>query len=165
MGQYHRVAGTMGQGFVVGVRSLWVPSAGVFRVIFDSYPWYTIAESVTREEILEHWDWIIHEFEPLLTPLNRWASYAMLFFTENIEHGRCQVDQIRETAFPQITPTRSLINMVPDEDDLQDRDECLVCYENPPNTVIVPCGHQALCDKCASTHQFQECPFCREPIP
>lgn len=49
--QYHRTVGTLGQDLVVGVRSLWVPSAGVFRVIFDTYPWYTVAEAVTREEV------------------------------------------------------------------------------------------------------------------
>merc|ERR1712130_230528 len=152
----------MGQGLVVGVRSWWVPGAGIFRVIFNTYPWYTIAESVTHEEIEEHWDWIIHEFEPLLSPLNRWANYAMLFFTENIEHGRAQLAQIRETAFPQITPNRALGSIPDADEDLQDRNECLVCYENPPNTVIVPCGHQALCDKCATAHRFAECPFCRE---
>lgn len=103
----------------------------------------------------------------MLAQLNRWADYALLFFNENHGHGRAQVEQIRDTAFPQITPNRasSIIDEPLDDSDPADRNECLVCYENPPNTVIVACGHQALCEQCARAHKFQECPFCRAPIP
>jgi predicted metal-dependent hydrolase len=39
---------------------------------------------------------------------------------------------------------------------------CVVCMEDPPETVIVDCGHLCLCVKCGNDLKF--CPMCRVPI-
>jgi len=43
-----------------------------------------------------------------------------------------------------------------------EENECVICFENNINTVIVPCGHTAVCDGCSG--KFTECPVCREPV-
>lgn len=40
--------------------------------------------------------------------------------------------------------------------------ECVVCFDDAVNTALVPCGHIALCTKCA--HKLTECPICRASI-
>jgi hypothetical protein len=40
--------------------------------------------------------------------------------------------------------------------------ECVVCFEGSINTVLVPCGHVALCSGCA--HRLSACPICRSDI-
>ena len=39
---------------------------------------------------------------------------------------------------------------------------CRVCYENEINTVLLPCGHIALCAQCAT--RCSDCPICRTLI-
>ncbi|OQR91012.1 hypothetical protein THRCLA_09121 [Thraustotheca clavata] len=44
--------------------------------------------------------------------------------------------------------------------------ECIVCFDGPQNAVCIPCGHAAICLKCAdhirqTTHQ---CPVCRADV-
>ena len=39
---------------------------------------------------------------------------------------------------------------------------CKICYDNPINITMVPCGHFATCKKCAVS--LKECPICREAI-
>ena len=43
--------------------------------------------------------------------------------------------------------------------------ECIICFENESNTVIISCGHQCLCNICAKELVFKECPICRTSIP
>ncbi|KAH3765925.1 hypothetical protein Pelo_2231 [Pelomyxa schiedti] len=48
----------------------------------------------------------------------------------------------------------------------QQHNYCLVCFERDVNTVLIPCGHEGLCEDCASlvTSQNPECPVCRSPV-
>eukprot|EP00479_Gromia_sphaerica_P014065 TRINITY_DN816_c0_g1_i3.p1 TRINITY_DN816_c0_g1~~TRINITY_DN816_c0_g1_i3.p1 ORF type:complete len:315 (-),score=64.99 TRINITY_DN816_c0_g1_i3:165-1109(-) len=39
---------------------------------------------------------------------------------------------------------------------------CTVCWENPPNTVILECGHICVCDDCGDA--LGECPVCRGTV-
>lgn len=39
---------------------------------------------------------------------------------------------------------------------------CSVCLDQPPEVVMVPCGHIYACDKCGK--QLHECALCREPV-
>lgn len=40
--------------------------------------------------------------------------------------------------------------------------DCLVCTENPKDTVFAPCGHFYCCARCAVA--LNTCPICRGPI-
>ena len=42
--------------------------------------------------------------------------------------------------------------------------ECCVCYDQPIDTRLEPCGHVALCAGCASRLQPRRCPLCRADI-
>ena len=52
-------------------------------------------------------------------------------------------------------------------DDSEDEDRvrknlCRICFDEPANTIVLPCGHQAFCKNCAS--QLEVCAFDRRPI-
>eukprot|EP01115_Flamella_aegyptia_P001530 TRINITY_DN12519_c0_g1_i1.p1 TRINITY_DN12519_c0_g1~~TRINITY_DN12519_c0_g1_i1.p1 ORF type:complete len:183 (-),score=31.45 TRINITY_DN12519_c0_g1_i1:23-571(-) len=40
-------------------------------------------------------------------------------------------------------------------------EECIVCYEKPPEMCIAVCGHLVMCGGCAT--KLDKCPFCRVP--
>ena len=46
--------------------------------------------------------------------------------------------------------------------------QCKLCYNNPQEMIIVPCGHYCLCELCAthfkSTESGTKCPICRASI-
>jgi hypothetical protein len=44
---------------------------------------------------------------------------------------------------------------------------CVVCFDAPKDHIIVPCGHQCVCEACAEQlikTRTPTCPVCREPI-
>jgi hypothetical protein len=49
---------------------------------------------------------------------------------------------------------------------------CVVCMEHPRVTVLVPCGHMALCKGCCDvlidqklkSNEVAECPMCRHAV-
>jgi hypothetical protein len=44
---------------------------------------------------------------------------------------------------------------------------CVVCFDAPKEYIIVPCGHQCVCARCAeqlTRTRTPTCPVCREPI-
>ncbi|OHS94690.1 hypothetical protein TRFO_39134 [Tritrichomonas foetus] len=57
-----------------------------------------------------------------------------------------------------ITSAVPLYNESPDQSTT-----CAICYENPVNSYLIPCGH-TLCKKCflRCFHTSDQCPFCRE---
>lgn len=44
-----------------------------------------------------------------------------------------------------------------------ERDLCKVCCEQEINTVIIPCGHQAICHSCSQKYIMQVCFVCNQP--
>jgi len=44
--------------------------------------------------------------------------------------------------------------------------DCIICFEAPKNTVLIPCGHLVLCLKCARGLKLSNklCPVCRSDI-
>ncbi|ETW00850.1 hypothetical protein H310_07376 [Aphanomyces invadans] len=44
--------------------------------------------------------------------------------------------------------------------------ECVVCFDGPQNAVCVPCGHAAVCMRCADhmKQTSQQCPVCRADV-
>lgn len=43
-----------------------------------------------------------------------------------------------------------------------DRDLCVICFEEPINTVFLECGHVVACRKCSD--KLKQCPLCRRWI-
>ena len=42
---------------------------------------------------------------------------------------------------------------------------CVICMAQPRGTVLVPCGHRALCVGCSESPQRgRACPICRAPV-
>jgi len=48
------------------------------------------------------------------------------------------------------------------EEKMNESELCIVCYENKINTVLLECGHRAVCLGCAE--KLFECPMCREKL-
>ena len=98
-----------------------------------------------------------------------WYDYALLLFSENFAQERFNVSEIDETFKDTKGNEKKNVTSTKVEDNNDDErtpggGECIICYENDSNTVIVSCGHQALCETCATTLTFTECPICRTPI-
>merc|ERR1711964_715561 len=54
-----------------------------------------------------------------------------------------------------------------DDDDSDDGDGvCVVCIDNPKDTVVLPCRHMCMCSECAQAvrNQRGKCPMCRTDI-
>lgn len=47
----------------------------------------------------------------------------------------------------------------PSQTPTENKSECVICMENPINSVIASCGHSALCLECGS--RVTQCPICR----
>ena len=47
---------------------------------------------------------------------------------------------------------------------VEDKSTCVICIENRPDHVIVPCGHLCLCHACCSNVRSAKCPMCNGPI-
>ena len=41
-------------------------------------------------------------------------------------------------------------------------EECLVCFDGPPDHCLIPCGHTGLCAVCVK--QMKLCPFCKVDV-
>lgn len=47
----------------------------------------------------------------------------------------------------------------------EDQFPCLICYNRPVATTLVPCGHRVACEQCAQYLQLNDpCNLCRAPI-
>lgn len=50
----------------------------------------------------------------------------------------------------------------------EENEECVICFDNPHDVVLVPCGHYCLCkgcaDKLSSPSAKRRCPMCRGQI-
>lgn len=62
-----------------------------------------------------------------------------------------------------------VIEKEPNEKEIQvrpevEQDECVICLDGKRTHLIIPCGHQALCESCAEHHKkgkLEKCPVCR----
>ncbi|CAD8178439.1 unnamed protein product [Paramecium octaurelia] len=52
------------------------------------------------------------------------------------------------------------------EDQQSTQDKCLICYENQPNILFIPCRHGGICEKCAEdiVVKSNQCYLCRKNI-
>jgi hypothetical protein len=56
------------------------------------------------------------------------------------------------------TPRRIMVFKV-EKDQL-----CAMCYENPINVCLQPCGHTAICKACEQSLRHRLCPICYTPV-
>ena len=104
--------------------------------------------------------------------MDRWYDYALLLFNENHaqkRHKTAEIDktlsELSQRSQPPAPHPAAPIGLDRDQNlETKTGEDCVVCYDNAANTVIVSCGHQALCDSCASSLDFTQCPICRTPI-
>ncbi|CAK59859.1 unnamed protein product (macronuclear) [Paramecium tetraurelia] len=63
-------------------------------------------------------------------------------------------------------PVRSIKSIKSDGESSVNQEKCLVCYENTPNIVFVPCRHGGICQQCAEDviQKSNECYLCRKTI-
>lgn len=47
------------------------------------------------------------------------------------------------------------------KDELQGK--CKICFTREVNTVLVPCGHNAICEQCSEMIR-DKCPICRNAV-
>ena len=56
---------------------------------------------------------------------------------------------------------------IPTDDDLEDNgSECIICFVEARDTLILPCKHLAICSLCGDSLRYQasSCPICRAPF-
>jgi hypothetical protein len=53
-----------------------------------------------------------------------------------------------------------------DAAELEASHECVICMDQPKSHIIVPCGHQCVCQACAErlTEEGETCPICRVAV-
>lgn len=48
-------------------------------------------------------------------------------------------------------------------EDISERD-CMICYDNPKNVMLLPCRHCSVCVLCLRSLRDEKCPLCRSPF-
>ncbi|XP_012837896.1 PREDICTED: probable E3 ubiquitin-protein ligase LUL4 [Erythranthe guttata] len=50
--------------------------------------------------------------------------------------------------------------------DAESENECIICFAEDKNTVVLPCRHMCMCGECAKDLRLKsnKCPICRQPI-
>ncbi|XP_019849223.1 PREDICTED: E3 ubiquitin-protein ligase MGRN1-like [Amphimedon queenslandica] len=53
-----------------------------------------------------------------------------------------------------------------DDDDIEFGAECVICYTDVRDTILLPCRHFCICSSCAGDLRYQasNCPICRSPF-
>jgi len=63
---------------------------------------------------------------------------------------------------PTYTPPPTEQPTAPKEVEIYEEKECVICLDNLPDVIFLPCGHTCTCDKCGAN--LKECPLCRVEI-
>lgn len=52
------------------------------------------------------------------------------------------------------------------EDETESMRDCIICYNEPCDTVVMPCRHLCICHHCMGSvlERLSSCPICRERI-
>jgi len=45
---------------------------------------------------------------------------------------------------------------------MEEEEECIICYTNPPEMILLPCRHFSVCSDCFK--HIDKCPVCRAPF-
>ena len=49
-------------------------------------------------------------------------------------------------------------------EDIEDSDNCCICFSSPKTQVMVPCGHKCICVACDTLMHDRKCPICRAHV-
>ncbi|CAD8106927.1 unnamed protein product [Paramecium sonneborni] len=83
---------------------------------------------------------------------------------ENIEEQAKEVVISKKVSDEHQKSCKSQNSIIEDQQSTQDK--CLICYENQPNILFVPCRHGGICEKCAEdiVVKSNQCYLCRKNI-
>ena len=42
-------------------------------------------------------------------------------------------------------------------------DACTICLDKPVDSIMIPCGHMAVCAGCSEDLRDKKCPICNKP--
>ncbi|CAK91882.1 unnamed protein product (macronuclear) [Paramecium tetraurelia] len=86
--------------------------------------------------------------------------------TDNVKIKREEITATVSKQEQEEEPVRSIKSIKSDGESSVNQDKCLVCYENIPNIVFVPCRHGGICQQCAEDviQKSNECYLCRKTI-
>jgi hypothetical protein len=47
-----------------------------------------------------------------------------------------------------------------------EKPDCVVCFTNPKNVILLPCRHYCICQQCSESIKYHtnQCPICRENV-
>jgi hypothetical protein len=68
-------------------------------------------------------------------------------------------DLVKDIHWPFLTNVQNSDQIASDN-----QQTCVICMENIPMVVLIPCGHMKFCIKCTKQLEKPECPFCRESV-
>jgi len=56
--------------------------------------------------------------------------------------------------------------VTPDDLKTAKETECIICYTNVKNTILLPCRHFCVCNVCSESIKWHtnQCPICREQV-
>jgi hypothetical protein len=84
----------------------------------------------------------------------------MTALTLSARSGALRMQQVQ--AQLGVSPAAPALQAAADEENM-----CVVCFDAPKDHIIVPCGHQCVCEACAeqlTNTRTPMCPVCRGPI-
>ena len=75
---------------------------------------------------------------------------------------RPAINDALDVLLPLMSQQSASKDSINDDDD--DSNDCVVCTDAKRDVVLVPCGHVALCQKCAGSLLVKKCPICSSAI-
>jgi hypothetical protein len=86
----------------------------------------------------------------------------------HMEQERARMEQERAALALRMQQVQAQLGVAPPAaPQLEEEALCVVCMDAPKQHVIVPCGHQCVCEACAqqlTQTTSPSCPVCRAPI-
>jgi hypothetical protein len=83
------------------------------------------------------------------------------YHTQRLEEARAQLDTSG------VPPPPAAAASAPSPAPHDEETLCVLCLDAPKDHIIIPCGHQCVCEACAEKLKKARhplCPFCRTPI-
>jgi len=81
--------------------------------------------------------------------------------------GTCLPHQLSEKLLKEVENLQTKVKQLEEkeqtdsETEKNEKELCVICWENPIDCVLLECGHRTICFKCSN---LQLCPICRNPI-
>ncbi|CAD8106652.1 unnamed protein product [Paramecium primaurelia] len=86
--------------------------------------------------------------------------------TDNVKIKKEEISVTVSKQEQEEEPVKSIKSIKSDGESSVGQEKCLVCYENLPNIVFIPCRHGGICQQCAEDviQKSNECYLCRKTI-